>query len=226
MSSSAQVPVIPPAERTIGQLVADTLRFYGNRFWACLALGIGPAIFTVVVAQLSRDGRITALVAVWPLVMTASYVAACFLVSGTPLSAPRATTAALLGLVIAIPVPLLVTILILPSVLWLALVGMAVPAAVIEGSGLRESVRRGLALARADYVHAAGTLATLVLLVVLTHLVLFQALHGLSHSAAIVAAFLASVVISPLLFIGSAQLYYDQKARAEVQSKAQRTKEA
>jgi hypothetical protein len=218
VSSSADVPVIPPAERTIGQLVADTLRFYGNRFWPCLALGVGPAIFTVVVAQLSRDGRITALLTVWPLVMTASYVAACFLVSGTPFNAPRATMAALVGLVIAIPVPLLVTILILPAVLWLALLGMTVPAAIIEGVRVPAAVRRGVALARADFVHAAGTLATLVLLVVLTHLVLFQALHGLSHSAALVAAFLASVVISPLLFIGSAQLYYDQVARAEARS--------
>ena len=229
MSTKTELPVIAPAERTIGQLVADTLRFYGNRFWSCLVLGVGPAIFTVVVAQLSRDGRITALVTAWPLVMTASYVAACFLVSATPFDARRATKAALVGLVIAIPVPLLVTILILPAVFWLALLGMAVPAAVIEGAGVREAVRRGVALARADYVHAAGTLATLVLLVVLTHLVLFQALHGLSHSAALVAAFLASLVISPLLFIGSAQLYTDQKARAEVrkvESETQRTKEA
>ncbi len=218
MVSKTELPVIPPAERTIGQLVADTLRFYGGRFWPCLALGLGPAIFTVTAAQLSREGRITALLTVWPLVMTASYVAACFLVTGTTFDARRATPAALVGLVIAVPVPLLVTILVLPAVLWLALLGMAVPAAVIEGTGLRESVRRGVALARADFVHAAGTLATLVLLVVLTHLVLFQALHGLSDTAALVAAFLASVVISPLLFIGSALLYYDQKARSEVKS--------
>lgn len=214
MSSKADAPLIPPAERTIGQLVADTLRFYGNRFWPCLALGVGPAIFTVTVAQLSSEGRITSLLTVWPLVMTASYVAACFLVSGTPFDARRLTTAALVGLVIAVPVPLLVTILILPAVLWLAVLGMAVPAAVVEGTGVRESVRSGVGLARADFVHAAGTLATLVLLVVLTHLVLYQALHGLSDTAALVAAFLASVVISPLLFIGSALLYYDQVARA------------
>lgn len=228
MASKTELPVIPPAERTIGQLVADTLRFYGNRFWVSLALGVGPAIFTVVVAQLSRDGRITALLMVWPLVMTASYVAACFLVSGTPFDARRATPAALVGILIAVPVPLLVTILILPAVVWLALLGMSVPAAVIEGSGVRESIRRGFALARADFVHAAGALATLVLLVVLTHLVLFQALHGISDTAALVAAFLASVVISPLLFIGSALLYFDQNARAEVKSKskAHRAKEA
>jgi hypothetical protein len=220
MSSKADAPLIPPAERTIGQLVADTLRFYGNRFWPCLALGVGPAIFTVTVAQLSSEGRITSLLTVWPLVMTASYVAACFLVSGTPFDARRLTTAALVGLVIAVPVPLLVTILILPAVLWLAVLGMAVPAAVVEGTGVRESVRSGVGLARADFVHAAGTLATLVLLVVLTHLVLFQALHGLSDTAALVAAFLASVVISPLLFIGSALLYYDQKARTALKSAA------
>ena len=36
---------------------------------------------------------------------------------------------------------------------------MAVPAAVSEGTGVRESLRRGFTLGRADYVHAAGSLA-------------------------------------------------------------------
>jgi hypothetical protein len=124
------------------------------------------------------------------------------------------------GLVIAIPVPVLVTIFVLPAVLWLGFVGMAVPAAVSEGTGIGNAFRRGVALGRADYVHAAGGLATLVLLVVLTHLMLFQLLHGVSEQAALVAAFLASTVISPLLFVGSALLYDDQIARAAVASPA------
>jgi hypothetical protein len=150
--------------------------------------------------------------------MTASFVAACFLVSRTSFDSRRTATAALVGLAIAVPVPLLVTIFVVPAVLWLAFVGLAVPAAVIEGAGIGEALRRGVALGRADYVHAAGGLATLVLLVVLTHLVLFQLLHGVSEQAALIAAFLASMVITPLLFVGSALLYDDQVARAEVKS--------
>jgi hypothetical protein len=220
MASKPDAPAVPPAERTIGQLVADTIRFYGSRFWPCLALGIGPAIFTVGEAQLSRDGRVIGLLTVWPLVMTISFIAACFLVSGTRFEARRALAAGLLGIVIAMPVPALVTLFVLPGVFWLALIGMTVPAVVIEGAKARDSVRRGLALGRADYAHAAGALATLVMLVVLTHLVLFQLLHGVSEQGLIVAAFLASTVISPLLFIGSALLYDDQVARMAVKSKA------
>ena len=219
MSSKAQVPAIPPAEQTIGQLVADALRFYGSRFWVSLALGIGPAVLTVTAAKAPRDVQIAVLLTGWPVLMTASYVAACFLVLGKPVGRGRVRVAALVGLVVAIPVPLLVAFFILPAVLWLALVGLAVPAAVVEGTGIRESIRRGFALGRADYVHAAGTLATLVLLVALTQLALFQLLHGLSQNAVVAAAFMASVVVSPLLFIGSAFLYKDQIARAAVKSK-------
>lgn len=215
-----------PAKRTIGQLVADTLRFYNSRFWTCLALGLPPAVLTVAAAALSRDERIALLVIGWPLLMTISYVAASFIVSATPFDGRRALVAFGVGLAIALPVPVLVTFIVLPAVLWLALVGMAVPAAVIEATGVRTSFRRGVSLGRADYVHAAGTMATLVLVVVLTQLVLFQLLHGLSDQAIAVAAFLANLVISPVLFVGSTLLYEDQTARIRVQSKPHRAKEA
>jgi hypothetical protein len=220
MASKPDLPAIPPAERTIGQLVADTLRFYGSRFWPSLALGIGPAMLTVAAGELRKEQRIEVLATAWPVLMTASFVGACFLVSGTPFTWRRARTAALVGFMVVIPVPLLVTLLVLPAVLWLALLGLAVPAAVREGMGVRESIRRGVALARTDYAHAAGTIATLVLLVVMTHLVLFQLLHGVSDQAGVVAAFLASVVITPLLFLGSALLYEDQVGRTEVKSRS------
>ena len=218
MVTKPEAPAIPPAGQTIGQLVADSLRFYGSRFWASLALGIGPAVLTVTAAKAPRDVQIAVLLTGWPVLMTASYLAACFLVFGKPFDRGRIGIAALVGLVVAIPVPLLVAFFILPAVLWLALVGLAVPAAVVEGTGIRESIRRGFALGRADYVHAAGTLATLVLLVALTQLALFQLLHGLSQNAVVAAAFMASLVVSPVLFIGSAFLYSHQIARAAVES--------
>ena len=219
-----------PADRTIGQLVAETLRFYGDHVWTSFALGVGPAALTVAAAKLPRDERVLTFAIGWPIIMTFSYVTACFVVSRAPFSAERLATAAAVGLVVSIPVPILITLVILPAVLWLALLGMAVPAAVNEGVGIRESLRRGLTLGRADYVHAAGTLATLVLLVVLTQLMLYQLLHGLSDQAAAIAAFLASTVITPVLFIGSAMLYEDQRARADartgVKSPQSETKEA
>jgi hypothetical protein len=218
VATKPETPVVPPADRTIGQLVAETLRFYGKRFWPCLALGIGPALLTVAAAKAPRDAQITVLLTGWPVLMTMSYVAACFLVFGRQFERGRAATAALVGLAVVIPVPVLIALFVLPAVLWLGLLGLAVPAAVVEGTAVRESIRRGFALGRADYAHAAGTIATLVLLVALTQLALFQLLHGLSQQAVLAAAFMASLVISPLLFIGSAQLYSDQAARARVKS--------
>lgn len=218
MAIKPETRVVPPAERTIGQLVADTLRFYGDHVRVALLIGIGPAVLTVVAAKASRDVQVTTLFVGWPLLMTVSFVVACFVVHRVPRDRARIATALFVGLVVSIPVPLLVTLFVLPAVLWLALLGMAVPAAVVEGTGIRDSIRRGFALGRADYVHAAGTLATLVLVVALTQFALFQLLHGLSDQAIAAAAFMASMVITPLLFFGSALLYTDQVARSEVES--------
>ena len=218
MTSTPDAPRLSPAERTIGQLVAVTLRFYGDHFWVSLVLGVGPAVLTVAAVELPREERVVAFAVGWPIVMTLAFVSACFIVSGTGFGAERMATAAAVGLIVSIPVTILIRLMVLPAVLWLALVGMAVPVAVRERTGVRDSLRRGLALGRADYVHAAGTLATLVVLVVLTQLTLYQLLHGLSEQAAGVAAFLASTVITPVLFIGSALLYDDQQARAEARA--------
>lgn len=202
-----------PGRRTIGQLIADTVRFYGSRFWPSLALGLGPAALTVAAAQVPRNAQFAVVAVGFPLLMTLSYVQACFLVSGLPFHAESARAALIVGLLIALPVPFLAALLVLPAVLWLAVIGLAVPAAVIEGTGVRASLSRGLALCRADFVHAAGTLALLVVLVALIQLLLFQLLTGLSGQALAVAAFLANLVVSPLLFLGAAHLYYDQAAR-------------
>ena len=65
-------------------------------------------------------------------------------------------TAFVAGLIVFLPAPLLLRLFVLPLVLWFGLVGLAVPAAVVEGLGVRRALRRGLELGRADYLHAAG----------------------------------------------------------------------
>src|SRR5947208_2510857 len=74
--------------------------------------------------------------------------------------------------------------------------------------------RRGAALGRADFVHALGSLATLVITIVLTGLVLFFLIQSFGDQALRVAAFLAFLVLTPLFFLGAALLYVDQAARA------------
>jgi hypothetical protein len=204
-------PPLPPETRTVGQLVAEAVRFYGNRFWPSLALGIPPAILVVAAAPLDRIERLVLVVTAGSVLVTASYVAACALVAGRrPGSLPLAFAT---GVLVFAPVPVLVTAFILPGLAWLALFGLAVPAVLLEERGFRAAFRRGIELARADYVHALGSLATLVIVVFLCQGVLFFLLRGTGEAAIAVAGFLASLVISPVLFLGSALLYDDQAAR-------------
>ena len=72
---------------------------------------------------------------------------------------------------------------------------------------------RDLQLGRADYVHAAGSFATLAILFALTRLALGLLLSSQADATVRVAIFLADLVLSPLLFLGAAIVYVDQAAR-------------
>ncbi len=215
----------PPAERLIGQLVADTLRFYGAHFWGSLALGVGPAIVVAVASQLENRAAVAVSAGGAVIAATASYVAASAMLAGTRPPARTLLTAFTVGVAVYIPALVLLG-LILPGLAWLALFGLAVPAAVSERLGFVESLRRGLDLGRAGFVHALGALCTLGLLVFVTGQVMILAIYGASGQAIQVTAFLATLVLTPILFLGAAHLYDDQVARAEVKSRRQRSKEA
>jgi hypothetical protein len=88
---------------------------------------------------------------------------------------------------------------------------------VVEGLPVRGAFARAWRLARADYVHAFGSLFTLAVVVFLTQAVLAFILRGFGGAGVSVAFFLASTVVSPLLFVGAALLYVDQAARAAVE---------
>jgi hypothetical protein len=62
-------------------------------------------------------------------------------------------------------------------------------------------------------VHAAGSLATLVVLFFLTRLGLALLLESQADNTVRTAIFLSDAVLAPLLFIGGAILYVDQDAR-------------
>jgi hypothetical protein len=204
-------PPLPPETRTVGQLVAEAVRFYGSRFWPSLSLGIGPAVLVVAEAHLSQRERLVLVATAGAVILTVSYVAACALVAGERRGSLAVAFA--VGALVFAPTPLLTAAFILPGLAWLALLGLGVPAVLVEGLGFRAAFRRGIELGRADYVHALGSLATLAIVVLLSQGVLLILLRGAGEAAVSVAGFLASLVISPLLFLGSALLYYDQAAR-------------
>jgi hypothetical protein len=222
-------PPLPPETRTVGQLVAETLKLYGTRFWPSLALGIGPALLGVAAAELDGASRVAVVLGAGPFVLSASYAGAVALVQ--PVGRGRYLAVALVAGFIAF-LPICVSRLwIFPGIYllvlaWLALVGLAVPAALVERLGLLAALRRGVRLARADYVHALGSLATLVITIFLTGLVLFFLLRELSDQALRVAALLALLVLSPVFVLGAALLYVDQAARVKSGPRLRRTRDA
>ena len=203
-------PPLPPETRTIGQLIAETIRAYGDGFWRLLPLGLPLAIAD----QLSVRQHITVqMVIFWvgaPL-FVAGYVWACRVV----LDARVTLTAVAVATLIWLPFPALRAIsLNLLGVAWLAFIGLAVPAAMVERLRFRDALERGRRLGTADYVHALGSLAALVVVVGVASYTLGALLHTQGDNGQRAAYFLSDLVLSPLLFIGGALLYVDQAARA------------
>jgi hypothetical protein len=206
---------LPPETRTVGQLVAESIRLYGRHFWPSLALGVGPAAIGVIATAVHGPSRFALVVVLGPALFSLSYVGAVVIAAdanGPLLTAFAAGVVAFLPIAVA-------RVVVFPGIYivvlaWFALVGLAVPAVLVEELPLRRAFRRGMALGRADFVHALGSLATLVIAIFLTGLVLFFLIQSFGDQALRVAAFLAGLVLAPLFFLGAALLYVDQAARA------------
>jgi hypothetical protein len=201
---------LPPAERTVGQLVAESIRFYGAHFWAILPLGLPFVGVDVAGVGHSVDVQTLLLWAFAPLFCVA-YVRASQLVLG---ERPM-VSAFLVALLVFLPFPILVRFYVLPGVAWFGLIGLAVPAAVRERLPFRAALRRGRELGRADLAHAIGGMATLALVYGVSKTALLVLLHTQGNQTQRAAVVLADLVLSPLLFVGAALLYVDQAARVE-----------
>ena len=206
-------PPLPPAQRTVGQLVGEAIRAYGAQFWRALGLGVPVVIANALVWKSPSGGQRLAVLPATALLVSLSYVAAVALVLGAPLLRRQTIAAYLVAVLIFLPVPVLAAIYILPGLAWLALFGLAVPAALVENLGVRAALGRGIRLARADYIHVLGGLATLALVLIISQFTLYFVLREYAENTRLIAAALAALVVSPLVFLGSALLYVDQEAR-------------
>jgi hypothetical protein len=235
-------PPLPPEKRTVGQLVAETVRFYGQHFFQVLPLGLSVAALTQLTFPFGHkhvrvyghppaqslhdpkailDGGIETTIVLGALLLTASYIVGIVLVTGALPDRRRLWTAYAAGVLVFVPAPLVASVLgllALPAVAYLAFFGWVVPAALVEGTGFRQSFRRSIRLARADYVHALGGLATLLIVFYVVRLMLALLIRGGGEVTERSAAGLADIVLSPILFVGSAILYLDQKARLEAKT--------
>ena len=206
----------------MGQLVGEAIRVYSAHFWKGLALGV-PVVGINGLAWRAPSGSGRLLVVpIAALLISLSYVCAVALVTRTSIRSRQALNAYVVAVLVFLPFPLLTAVYVLPGLVWLALFGLAVPAAFVEGLGLRTALVRGYRLARADFVHVLGGLATLALVVFLTQFSLYFVLREYAENTRLAAAALASLVVSPVVFLGAAILYGDQEARLGSRGEEQR----
>lgn len=207
-------PPLPPETRTVGQVVAEAIKLYQANVWPSLALGLSVTLINQVSAGHETVTQVVVLAAGAPL-MAASFAGASMIAAGLRLQPADVARAIAVGTIVFVPAAFMTLLYVLPAVAWLAFIGLVVPVIVIERRGVGDAFRRAVALARADYVHALGSLATLAILFGLVKLMLALLLRDLGDSGERVALGLADLVVSPLLFLGAALLYYDQAARVK-----------
>ena len=119
-------PPLPPEERTVGQVVAESIRLYGQRFWAALLLGLPIAVITQFSAGHSLTAQTLVLWAATPL-LTGAYLGA--IVIAAPERPPRSALirAFVVGVVVFLPVPALLRTFVLPALAWLAAASFCAP---------------------------------------------------------------------------------------------------
>jgi hypothetical protein len=190
--SAVTTPVDRPL--TLGELLAETVRIYGERVWTALGLGAiyaGTLIGSALVHIALHFAVASIMLVGLPFVLASSYL-----------------------------------LLVLVAALWIAFVGFAVPVAVVERTEERSgwagavayALERTLTLARAEYLHAAGVAAALLLVNLFVGIILRVTLVGFADNTAVVAGLIAQLVLAPFVFIGLSVLYFEQRARAALSS--------
>jgi hypothetical protein len=218
---------ISPAERTVGQLIADSIRLYGRTFWRGILIAIPATVFTVGAAFVDGTASLVYGLVVGPVALGLSYLWASVVATGGRHAPGRAlVVAGLAFLPLAVSRVAVFTGIYFFALAWFALVGLAAPSVLVENLGLRDSLRRGVQLARADFAHAFGTIAALAIVVVVSILSLSLAIAAFGSQSVSISAVLAVLVMSPVFFLGCGLLYLDQKARLESGSPRRRRRDA
>jgi hypothetical protein len=237
MTEMAGTPVDRPL--ALGEVLAETSRIYRERLWAAFGLG---AIVAVVFAVAGRLPDIAA-VPLLAVLFTAAYAAAQRLAAGDAVAhvwrrlGRNVLVLAVLTLVVSIPFalgvfiraadPLAGLVFILFAVSWLVFVGFSIPVSV-DGAetgqrgrfdALATSLQRSIGLARADFLHAVGVVAALLVIYGLVGPFMAAALVGFAENSVQVAFTLSQVVLAPFFFLGLAVLYAEQKARSALRER-------
>jgi hypothetical protein len=210
----------------LSELLAETVRLYGQRFGAAIGLGLptGGAFLATLAAPAALDIVIVAIT------FTASFAAAARLTAGDPFWEAWAQVGLrlpiLVVLMVVVAVPFAVAfgklLLLVPAVAWLGLTGLSIPVAMLErdpqaGNWFHRvgfTLSRALSLARVEPLHAIGIAAALVIVYIVLGIVLAAALIGFGDSGREAAVAISQVILAPLFFLGLSVLYFEQKVRA------------
>ncbi|MGZ4397955.1 MAG: hypothetical protein ACXVZ1_06005 [Gaiellaceae bacterium] len=222
---------VAPESRTIGQSIGAGIRAYGDNFWRALLLAIVPvlpAAAGIAAHSLGVGYRVVVppTIVLIDVTITLAFAAAAAVVGRARLTARSAAVALAAGLTALIPAHLVVLVggliggvavavlaLVLLAPVWLALLGLAVPAAVLEGLGYRDALRRARVLAQVDFRHLWGAMTTLAVVCLAGFLMLLMLLVNTSRMDGQIAQPITAIVMLPLLLFGGAVLYQDQVAR-------------
>jgi len=210
----------------LSEILAEAVRLYGHRFAA--AIGLGVPVGVAFLASFSTPVALDILLVA--VAFTASYAVAARIAAGDSFweawgqAAVRAPVLGLLTVVVAIPfaAALQQLFLLLPAVGWLGVMGLSIPAAMLErypqpGNMLHRAgfpLVRSLSLARVEPLHVIGIAAGLLLVELVVGLVLASALMGFADNGREIAVTIAQIILAPLFFLGLSVLYFEQKARA------------
>lgn len=205
---------LPPAERTVGQLVAESIKLYGRHFMQALPLGVLVAVANQLALDQTVLYQAVVFVVAAPLFTLAYGWASCLAYGKRP-SRKRWLVALAAGTLVFIPAAALLPWFKVAVALWLGLIGLVVPVALMEQTSFGETFRRAIVLGRVDYVHAAGSLAAVVVLFGIAQAGLALLLESQADNTVRTAIFLSDAVLAPLLFLGGAVLYEDQRARLD-----------
>ena len=79
-STAPLPPPLPPVSRTVGQLVAETLKVYGEHWKAALVIGAPVALLNVLATGLTTEQGLVIIPFVGAIAATTSFVIACAVV--------------------------------------------------------------------------------------------------------------------------------------------------
>ncbi len=226
MTEEAPTPEWQPVDRPLmlGEIYREAAHIYGARVWQAFALGAVSSATTLL--SLAID--VVYVLPVVALGFTVSWALGAQMASGIGLGTAwktvlrQAPTILILALIVTTPFSFALRQLFLTvgACAWLAFAGFSIPVAVLEEGDQRWyarfvfALRRSFKLARAEYLHALGVLAALLITVILVAALLVGALRGFAENGLLAAIVIAQLALAPFLFLSLGVLYLDQRARA------------